>query len=125
MIKRGILLVALALGVTACGPRVILFESGPRGDLLTQADLSRYATVGEAVAALRSSWLVQRSPYAPGLTQRAPVWVYRDGTRVGEPDVLRLLSVAEVDFVEHVSPRAATYRWGTGHENGVIHVTSR
>ena len=93
---------------------------------LSREELTRYTTVGDAVRALRSVWLQQRTPVrlsSAGSTN--PVWVYRDGTRVGGPEVLRNLSTSEVAEVRYFDAVQASQRWGINHENGVIHVTSR
>ena len=116
-----ILVVLVAAGCSPRGWR----EPTTRGDILAYAELSRYATVLEAVQGLRSSWLVQRSPTAPGFPMRAPVWVFLDGTRVGEADYLGTLGTSRVSYVRYYSGVAAVRLWGQGHENGVIFVATR
>src|SRR5690606_21751083 len=93
-----LLLIFLAL-LAGCSARTQR-TSGINSDELTREELSRYNTVGEAVQALRSGWLNRRTPVrlspTGSATEANPVWVYRDGTRVGGPDVLRNLSTVEV-----------------------------
>jgi hypothetical protein len=54
-----------------------------------------------------------------------PVWIYRDGIRVGGPEVLERLSTAEIETIEYYDATRASLRWGQNHENGAIHLVSR
>lgn len=116
-----------ALLLAACGtPRPASTAGGSRSDELTQEDLQEYATVLEAVQALRASWLRSRTPLvlAPqtGTAPANPVWIYWDGTRVGDASYLGRISPSQVSRVVHFDAREASVRWGIGHENGVIFV---
>lgn len=123
------LIAPLLLLLAGCAPRA---QTTPRfgARLITHTDLQRFMSVEDAVQVLRSGWLVRRSPVrltpftAAGETA-SPVWVYRDGTRIGSPEVLRYISTSEVWLVEYFDGRSASLRWGMNHENGVIHVLSR
>lgn len=116
-----------ALLLAACGtPSPTPTAGGSRSDELTQEDLQEYATVLEAVQALRAGWLRARTPLvlAPGTgtAPANPVWVYWDGTRVGDASYLGRISASQVSRVIRYDARAASVRWGIGHENGVIYV---
>lgn len=118
---------AAALVLAACGaPNSNSSAGGGRSSELTQEDLEDYSTVLEAVQALRAGWLRERTPLvlAPGAgtAPANPVWVYWDGTRVGDPSYLGRVSTSQVSRVMHYDARAASVRWGVGHENGVIYV---
>lgn len=94
----------------------------PNRDLLTQEEIRRHRTVYEAVDALRGTWLRPRGTGSfrnPGQVQ-----VYQDGNRVGGVEVLRSMSPANIAYVRYYDGIAAGSRWGLGHENGVIFVST-
>jgi hypothetical protein len=115
---------AAALWASACGPlrpSSRAAPSGGGGDDLTQAELLDYSTVLEAVQALRPIWLRLRTPQL--LTEPAsPVWIYWDGTRLGDSSYLGRITTSQVSRVVHYDARAASLRWGISHENGVIYL---
>jgi hypothetical protein len=136
--RARLLLLTLPLVCAACAPRTTTVAGGTNQNQLTREQFADYNTVMEAVQSLRSNWLRPRSPYgltadrtpqraeAAGITRElSPVWVYRDGVRVGGPEVLERLSPAEIELIEHYDASRASLRWGQNHENGVIHLTSR
>jgi hypothetical protein len=100
-------------------------ERGTSGDL-TETDLRDYSTVMEAVQALRAGWLRERTPLVlsprSGTEPANPVWVYWDGTRLGDPSHLARIATGDVSRVMHFDARSASVRWGVGHENGVIYL---
>lgn len=120
-------LLAATLMHSGCGA---LSPGGPdaerTSDDLTEADLQDYATVLEAVQALRSGWLRERTPLLlsprSGTEPANPVWIYWDGTRLGDPSHLARIATTDVSRVMHYDARAASVRWGIGHENGVIYL---
>ena len=122
--------IAAALVSTACGarnPSGAAPAAGERGtDDLTKEDLADYSTVLEAVQALRPIWLRQRTPLllspSSGTEPASPVWIYWDGTRLGDPSHLSRIATSQVTRVVHYDARAASLRWGISHENGVIYL---
>ncbi|HEV8455220.1 MAG TPA: hypothetical protein VGQ24_10030 [Gemmatimonadales bacterium] len=46
--------------------------------------------------------------------------VYLDGTKSGDPDVLKGIRTADVEEVRYLSPNRAASEYGLGHEGGVI-----
>lgn len=123
------LLVAAPLAIAvACAPAG---QSGPqvgpmtesRPDRLTAQEIAGFATVGQAVQALRGTWLRQRA--SSSLAASSQIWVYRDGVRFGGVDLLTSLSTSEFNLIEFVDGRSAFQRWGMGHESGVIMLSSR
>lgn len=121
----GVLGVALLFG--ACGtPSSSPTSGGSRSNGLTQEEMVDYATVLEAVQALRPAWLRERTPVvlAPrtGTAEANPVWVYWDGTRVGDASYLSRISPSQISRMIHHDAREASVRWGVGHENGVIYI---
>jgi hypothetical protein len=119
-------IVAAALVLTACGALNPSEARERPSDDLTEVDLEDYATVMEAVQALRAGWLRERTPLLlsprSGTEPENPVWVYWDGTRLGDPSYLTRISTSEVSRVIHYDARTASVRWGVGHENGVIYL---
>jgi hypothetical protein len=119
-----------ALAVTACGTTNAsdsLSDAGrPTSDDLTAEDLTDYSTVMEAVQVLRPAWLRQRTSVF--LSPRSasepanPVWVYWDGTRLGDPSYLTRIATSQVSRIVYYDSRAASFRWGISHENGVIYL---
>jgi hypothetical protein len=99
---------------------------GPTADDLTEENLMDYSTVMEAVQALRPAWLRERttlflSPRS-GTEPANPVWVYWDGTRLGDPSYLTRIATSQVSRVVYYNARVASFRWGISHENGVIYM---
>jgi hypothetical protein len=124
-------IVAAALVLTACGalkPPASSEADRRTSDDLPEAELREYSTVMEAVQALRAGWLRERTPLrlsprsGTGTESANPVWVYWDGTRLGDPSYLTRISTSEVSRVIHYDARTASVRWGVGHENGVIYL---
>jgi hypothetical protein len=81
-----------------------------------------YTTVYDAVAARRSMWLRARGP--DSFVQPSVVWVYIDGVRAGEVDVLQRLQPQLVNTVRFYDGTEATSRWGVDNGAGVIHVST-
>ena len=122
---RPLLAAALLLG--ACGRFSAGSNPRERGsDDLTEVDLRDYSTVMEAVQALRAGWLRERTPLVlsprSGTESASPVWIYWDGTRLGDPSYLGRIATSQVSRVIRYDARTASVRWGIGHENGVIYL---
>lgn len=83
---------------------------------------NRFATVYDAVAALRSMWLRPRGPESFMLPLE--VLVYRDNTILGSVETLRTIQPTLVATVRFYDGTQATARWGVGHSAGVIHVST-
>ena len=86
-------------------------------DQMLQAN---YSSVYDAVAALRSLWLQKRGPESVA----SVVWVYVDGARVGDVDVLKSMQPRLVNTVRFYDGPSATSRWGVDNAAGVIHVST-
>src|SRR5690606_4121668 len=114
---------AAVMVLAACGAMNSASPSGSGGSRssdLTAEELQDYSTVLEAVQALRAGWLHERTPLvlAPrtGTAPANPVWVYWDGTRLGDASYLGRISSSQVSRVIRYDARAASVRWGVGHE---------
>ncbi len=96
----------------------------PGRNVLTREEMlqARFITVYDAVSALRSNWLIVR-PNTLTTTQEDVV-VYYDVTRLGSPVELRNIAVRDIQYVQYLDPVEATQRYGVGHSQGVIFVSS-
>ncbi|MGI9627289.1 MAG: hypothetical protein ACR2QM_10675 [Longimicrobiales bacterium] len=97
-------------------------DSGPRrsANRITMDELAANQSEDAltAVRRLRPRWLQPRGG------SNLPV-VFLDGARMGLPDSLRSISVADVDSMTFLSPSDATTRYGTNFPGGAIEVRSR
>lgn len=115
---------ALLLALGGCASSQ---EGGSRGtdlNVLTSEQVMRYQNALQAVQTLRSQWLRGRAPGDLD-TEAGIVRVYRDGLRVGGVEVLESMSTDGIDYIRFYNGIQASHRWGLGHENGVIFVSSR
>ena len=72
----------------------------------------------DAVEALRPSWLNLRGP-------AGAVQVYVDDIHLGGLEALRTIRIPSVQLIRHLDGIQATARYGRGHDQGVIVVTTR
>ena len=116
-----IVIVAQAVG---CGaPRAQQTRRLDRMVITRQQMVSgHYATVYEAVAALRSTWLRPRG--SDSFLSPSIVWVYVDGMRVGDVTTLQRLQPQLVNTVRFYDGVSATGLWGVDNGAGVIHVST-
>ena len=119
------LLALSAAGATACARRQDA-STAPRRDpnRITRQQLESrpFGNLYEVVETLRANWLVTRG--ATSINTPTQIWVYLDGTRLGGLGSLRTLQPATVESLERIDALNATTRWGIGHGQGVILVTS-
>ena len=116
------LLPALLLTTSlSCHPRQV---APVNRELLSQEDMLKehFTYVYDAVASLRSGWLVIRG--TDSFRQTSQIWVYYDETRLGGLDELRSVLVTSVAGVRHYNGVEATQRWGVGHNAGAIQILS-
>ena len=76
----------------------------------------------EAVQALHPNWLQPRGPDSFSSTSR--VEVYEDATHLGGVELLRNVPVGNVAYMRWYDGIEAQQRFGIGHNNGVIYVSS-
>jgi hypothetical protein len=133
-----VLLVGALLYLTPLGCTPPSASSRPRPSkqlyLITpmeiEAEGSRYATAYDLVKSLRPSMLLTRSAPtprpAPGVPwQSRGVRVVLDGLDFGNIESLTTISAQTVLEIRFLSPIDATTRYGTGHMDGAIVITSR
>lgn len=122
--RKPILALLAALTLTACGtgqpgsPR-------PNPDQITRVEIDEAgpSNLYTLVQNLRPIWLLERG--ATSFTDEIDVVVYLDGTRMGERESLRGIHSSNVETLQFYSAQRATARFGVGHVNGAILVTTR
>jgi hypothetical protein len=117
------LLLALSLGACAAAAGTP-GSSRPNPNVISRAEIEREgpSSVFDLIQKLRPLWLSAR---ASSFTQDTSVVVYLDGTRMGGPEALREVSTPNVEKVEFLDAGRATARFGVGHVNGAILITTR
>lgn len=92
--------------------------------MISQATIqeNRYTTAWDAVQALHSNWLQPHG--TDSFSSPTQVWVYVDNVRVGGVDALRELRTENIGSIRHLDSIAATSRFGVGHGQGAIVVTT-
>ena len=126
-VNRGtviLLVAALVLSGCASGRR----SGGPREsdrNVITQDQMQKrhFPTVFDAVQAIHANWLTEKG--TDSFTKPTPVLVYLDDMKVGTVESLRAIRPEEISFVQYIDGVAASARWGMGHSQGVIFVSSR
>jgi hypothetical protein len=129
---RSALVCAVGLLLVACGgggsgtasqptnaPRTV---RGP-ADLITEAEINagtNYQNALEVVQYLRPQMLRPRS----GAGAQAVV-LYLDDVRMNDLNGLSTVPTNRVREIRFINARDATTRWGTGHDSGVILVTTK
>ncbi len=93
-------------------------------NLITQEQLRehQFRNAYEAVAALRGNWLLTRG--SDSFTNPTQVLVYYDNVRLGGIETLYHLATPTITYIRYYDGLAATARWGLGHGQGVIYVSS-
>lgn len=109
-------------------------------DAITQEQIREASVMNayEAVRIYRPQWLVARAPDTfgqpinctqpvcapePG-TLRETVRVYLDQQSFGRADSLRQINALSIAEIRFIAGPAATLRWGSGHNYGVIQVVT-
>ncbi len=118
----------LVMASTSCG----VFVARPRGDAdiitLEEMQQNRFMNAYDAIAALHSNWMLVK-PKTFGTTtggQQPQVIVYVDENRMPNGvDDLRAIEVQRIQYIRHYDPVAATQRFGVGHTEGAIQVSTQ
>ena len=120
--------VLVAGWLAACAPG-LRGGSGLRrthGDLrtLTRDELAggHFHNAYEAVQALRGNWLLSR-PHSL-LSRNEVVLVYLDNIRLGDISELEEIPLEPVIYIRYFDSLQATERWGVGHTEGVIYIST-
>ena len=94
-------------------------------DLLTHEQIEGHGFTNayEAIEALRSNWLSTRGTDTI-LGTPTEVVVYYDETRLGGVETLRWIAPMDIAYIRYFDGKEATARWGVGHGQGVIYVST-
>ena len=77
----------------------------------------------DAIRALRASWLTRKRG-EQSLNSPTDIVVYYNNARMGGLESLRQLSLGTVTWMRFYDAASANFRWGTGHSQGVILVST-
>jgi len=91
--------------------------------VLSREQIIRYPDAFQAVQTMRAQWLRGRAPGDLD-TQGGVVRVNLDGIDVGAVDALKSIPTEGIAYIRFYNGIQASQRWGLGHENGVIFVSS-
>ncbi|HEY5218449.1 MAG TPA: hypothetical protein VIJ16_01510 [Gemmatimonadaceae bacterium] len=122
---RHILVLSAGLLVVGTGCQQSAGQApGPSADVITREQIQarHFLTAYEAVSALHANWLLERgtnSLKSPGLVQ-----VYVDNNQLGGVDELQNIAVESIVYIRYYDAVAATARWGVGHTQGVIYIST-
>ena len=126
VLRRAALVGALlALGAACAGG-----AGGSRAPRANREEISlammqerHYTNAWDAVEALHSNWLQTRG--SDSFATPTPVWVYVDNVKYGTVERLREIAVTSIAYIRHYDGVSATSRWGVGHGQGVIQISTQ
>ncbi|MEK7380553.1 MAG: hypothetical protein AAB075_06040 [Gemmatimonadota bacterium] len=123
---RSLLALSLAGMVIAAASPAEAQKPKRNPDVITAEEIaarSDIQTAYDAVRRLRGAMLRTR-PGGSVLQGSDPIWVYVDNVKAGGPEALENILASQVYEIRKLSASDATTRYGTGHTNGVILVTT-
>jgi len=96
----------------------------PGGNLLLAEEIEAVerGTAFEVIEVLRPQWLRMRSEQS--VTRDGGIVVYLNDSKLGGIEMLRQLAPRGILRIERFNTTAASQRWGPGHSDGVILVTT-
>jgi hypothetical protein len=141
-LARTLILAATLAGAAGCASSGSTPEAGepqtaaagtparPRKDpnLITEQEVATRPTLTarQIIEQLRPQFLRVRGTTTLGnASTQDVIWVYVDGTRFGNLEVLSNISGNEIREIRYLSPSEATNRYGTGHVQGAILITRK
>jgi hypothetical protein len=124
--KTTSLLMLILLALTAACATGAADTTGRRTSInspITAEEVERSTTTNawDLVLITRPGWLRTRTQ----TTRRSAIVVYVNNARMGDTQFLREINTADIERVEYLDSRTATFRFGQGHSEGVILVTTR
>jgi hypothetical protein len=127
VLKHGMVIILISFLPASCagaGSQAGDFRDGER-NLLTHEEISAggYNDMYTALLSMRPHWLQTRGRDSFRVPTR--VLVYRDDRRLGGIETLRTISVSEIAYVRYYDGLEASGRWGLGHGQGVVSLSTR
>lgn len=123
------LLVAATLAVAACassGARTTTASAPKETITRAQIDANHFVNAYDAVSTLHPTWLRRRGDDTFGNPSAfGSLVVYLDGVRMGDAETLRQITASAIVTIRHLDAADATSRFGTGHGQGAILVSTR
>lgn len=125
---RLVLVAALAGPPGACGPRVLPnnmtapVRANPRFISLAEIQNSGESTAYDVIQSLRPLWLNKRG--AQSIQFDTDILVYMGTAQIGALPALRQIPAATIASMEFLDAKAANYRFGMGHPNGAIIIST-
>ena len=125
---RLVLVAALAGPLGACGPRVLPnnlaapARANPRFISLAEIQNSGESTAFDVIQSLRPLWLNKRG--AQSIQFDTDILVYLGTAQIGTLPSLRQIPAATIASMEFLDAKAANYRFGMGHPNGAIVIST-
>jgi hypothetical protein len=125
---RQVLVVACAALISACASAPAGDGAQGRGDpmLITAAEIqaSPATNVHQLITSLRPGWLQTRGGSVARSEDGGNVIIYLNQARLGGPGELQQMTLEGITSIAFVDARTATQRWGTGHAQGAIVVST-
>ena len=96
----------------------------PDRNVITHAQMVEqgFLNAYDAIAALRSNWLITKG--VDSFNSPGRVLVYLDNSRLGGIEELRSLATPSITYIRYYDGTSATARWGLDHSHGVIFVST-
>ena len=122
--RKAHLMLSLLLLLGACASAGGIGRPMRRPDILMEDQIrgQSFASVYDAVVALRPNWLRTRGP--DSFRSPTEVQVYIDNMRVGGVSNLRQISTLSTYYIQWFNGLEASARWGLGHGSGAIYVST-
>jgi hypothetical protein len=118
---------ALLLLLTACSanPEGTGVRRSGSTDVILQEEIAAVdrSTAYETIEYLRPQWLRTRSDQSA--LRPGGIVVYLNETRFGDVNSLRQIAARDIQRMERFNTTAASQRWGPGHSEGVILISTR
>jgi len=120
-----LLLLVVALSGCSAGTQS-LSTAGRNLDLISRDEIlaANRSTAYEVIEMVRPQWLQQRSVQSVN-RQGGGILIYMDVVRYGDIASLRTIDARDLYEMERYRATAASQRWGPGHSDGVIVISTR
>ena len=102
-------------------------QKGRKSDVITAEEIAKSGVNNalDAIRNLRPAWLRVRGITSTQEDSPGGIQVYVDGVRLGGTDELENLIAERVQEMRLLSANDATTKYGTGHTQGAIEVTTK